>query len=283
MSSKNDDRKDKTSRRKREQAAGILAGLGLSSLEGVRAPQRLIGKATGSLREYLDSQSQDVENFEALRKKIKSHGKHSVFTADDVREKAPNLYEALERRKKKGPFQLSGAQITDADSKIFKKFLGTDSFIYMDKDKSPTTLLHELGHATGKGRKFRDRFKLLNTLTDKHRNYAPYVSMGQLMHTGLAEDEKALDRASKLNKAKLLISAGLELPELIEEGRANIRAVGLGKKLGVPANKKLLAASFGTYLGSSLGRTAIPYYTNKMLIKYRRDRMRKLKERGSDK
>ena len=278
MSKKSNDRKDKIKRKNQERAAGALAGLSLAATEG--RPQRFVKKITGSLSGRANKQAQDPTNFDALRAKIKAHGKHSVFTADELKKKSRNLYEALSGF---GPFYLSGAQTSASDRKIFKDKLGTDSFIYMDKNKSPTVILHELGHATGAGRKFRDRFKVLNTLTKKHRYYAPYVSMGQFLNTGLAKDEKALDHASKLNKAKLLISAGLELPELIEEGRANIRAVGLGKKLGVPANKKLLAASFGTYLGSSLGRTAIPYYTNKMLIKYRRDRMRKLKERGSDK
>ena len=278
MSKKSDDRKDRIKRRNQERVGGALAGLYFAAGEGY--PQEFVNRVTSSLKAPVDRRSQDTANFDALRAKIKAHGKHSVFTADEVKKRSRDLYEALSDF---GPFYLSGAQTSASDRKILKDKLGTDSFIYMGKNKSPTILLHELGHATGAGRKFRDRFEVLNKLTKKHKYYAPYASMGQFLHTGLAKDEKALDRASKLNKAKLLISAGLELPELIEEGRANIRAVGLGKKLGVPANKKQLAASFGTYLGSSLGRTAIPYYMNKILIKYRRDRMRKLKEQGSDK
>ena len=59
-------------------------------------------------------------------------------------------------------------------------------------------------------------------------------------------------------------------PLLFEEGRANLRAIGLGKKFGANVSKRKLGAAMGTYLANAAGQTLLPHYLIKRRLKKRR-------------
>jgi hypothetical protein len=150
-----------------------------------------------------------------------------------------------------------------------------------------TSLMHELGHATGKLR--RGKSKLYDALYDKSYAFsgAPGTALG-LLRTGVesanvsrAKSEKDLDKIERRNRVLTATQGLLSSPHLFEEGRANIRAVGLGKKFGAKVNKAALATRMGTYLSGVGAQTLIPHYLTKYQINKRRKELRESKTRNA--
>lgn len=158
----------------------------------------------------------------------------------------------------------------------------TRGFIYIpNKGVSEGILMHELGHATGQGKgkvgDFWGQVKRYGGKADKLRFVG---SLANVASSQLAGTEEELNKAEKRNKNIALLGAALNAPTLVGEARANLRAIGLGRKLGLKnINKKALAAAYGTYLASAGARVLTPYLINKALINHRRDILRRRSER----
>lgn len=127
-----------------------------------------------------------------------------------------------------------------------------------------SALLHEIGHLTGRDRNDTLKHKLINANADLYQkslnygmgnksllaaNLLPTLALGTKRKDGESE-EQFMDRRQKNRHLLNATSAIPSLPMLAEEARASINAYKLGKKIGVPVDKKLLAAAFGTYASS---------------------------------
>lgn len=148
------------------------------------------------------------------------------------------------------------------------------------KMKDADILLHELGHATGTGA------KVMNSLPGALAYGLTTGPVGSIASIGgnlrasykslSADDKKSLDDAEKANKRALQISAIHKVPQLAEEARASIRAVGLGKKFGRNVNKRKLLGAYGTYAASAIPHLA-PYLVNKAIINKKRKNLKNKK------
>mgnify|MGYP003347109948 CR=1 FL=1 len=158
--------------------------------------------------------------------------------------------------------------------------IGTRGMLYAPgyadatKPGSHSSMLHELGHATGT----LGRSRLWGNIKTKGRKFS---RKSPIAHAGVggylassANDEEDLERARKFNNLAAIATGLGKAPTLIEEGRANIRALGFGKKFDVPVSKMQLGAAMGTYLANAAGHTLAPYLLNKKLIERRREQLR---------
>ena len=214
------------------------------------------------------------EQYKKVKDLINQHGKHHVFDDPELLKKVKKskgqlddaLFMSLDQQGRK----FSKQEVDDL-ADILGARKGMRNYIYGGTRSDVHGLLHELGHGTGKGFKLRSQLDPAFRALDRAK--APLLLGGQLgigLGTALAQDEHDLNKMEQLNKIKTLVSTGVELPKLIEEARANIRAHKLGKKFGVNLRKRDGLQAFSTYLASSLGRTALPYYVNKRLIERKR-------------
>jgi hypothetical protein len=142
-------------------------------------------------------------------------------------------------------------------------------------------VLHELGHATGRGKGG------LTQRGAKLMNYMNYGARGAGLlgggvaayQLGRATNKEEVERAQRFSRNSAIASGLMSLPLLAEEARANIRAVGLGRKFGVKPNKGVLAGRMGTYLGAA-GLTALtPYLLNKRIARLKLEGMEKRREK----
>lgn len=161
---------------------------------------------------------------------------------------------------------------------------GKDFIIDLDKDKaSAETLLHELGHATGRGGKLLREtswYPKMVTFGQKKRTLAPAL-LGSAAGVGtgaLGKDEKSLDRAQLALNIGTAASSAAVAPLLFEEGRANVRAIELGKKFGYKARKGKLLKSYGTYLGGRALPIVGAYGVGRAMISRRREALKNKKE-----
>lgn len=138
------------------------------------------------------------------------------------------------------------------------------SHIIFRASNSPSALLHEIGHLTGRERNDTLKHKLINANADLYQkslnygmgnksllaaNLLPTIAFGTKRKDGESE-EQFMDRRQKNRHLLNAASAIPTLPALAEEARASINAYKLGKKIGVPIDKKFLATAFGTYASS---------------------------------
>lgn len=143
------------------------------------------------------------------------------------------------------------------------------------KDTDTTSLMHELGHATGKLGYGKNKL-----YTDLVSNSSKLVGAGgkfgigragiEAYNIGGAKSKEDLDKIEKRTNLLTGLHGLATAPLLFEEGRANIRAVGLGKKFGANVSKRKLGANMGTYLAAAAGQTLLPHYLIKRQIKQRR-------------
>jgi hypothetical protein len=145
------------------------------------------------------------------------------------------------------------------------------------KNTDTTSLMHELGHATGKLGYGKNRL-----YTDLVSNSGKLVGKGlgrkfgigragvEAYNIGGAKSKEDLDRIEKRTNILTGLHGLAASPLLFEEGRANVRAVGLGKKFGAKVNKLKLGAGMGTYLAGVAGQTLLPHYLIKRQIRKRR-------------
>lgn len=131
------------------------------------------------------------------------------------------------------------------------------------KQKDASILLHELGHSAGKGREDTLKNKLINL---NRKGYGYGVTPKAMVAAGLApslvnavarkrsdeSDEEYMDRKQKYRNRISAAATATALPTLVEEARASINAVNLGKKMGVKVNKKDLLAAYSTYLATGV-------------------------------
>jgi len=146
------------------------------------------------------------------------------------------------------------------------------------KGSDSSALMHELGHATGKlgygKHKLYD--KLIQGSIGLTRG-APGHLFGlgragiESYNIGGAKSQKELDEINKRTNIGTALHGLAAAPLLFEEGRANIRAIGLGKKFGAKVSKRKLGAAMGTYLANAAGQTLLPHYLLKRQIKKRRE------------
>lgn len=134
---------------------------------------------------------------------------------------------------------------------------------------NPSLFLHELGHSTGSGRDDTIKHKLINAnrkLYGKSHNYAftknpiasaiaPSLASITKKRDGESEEDY-MDRRQKRRHIANVATAIPTLPLLAEEARASINAYKLGKKMGVPVDKKALGVAFGTYASSLIPNMA---------------------------
>ena len=148
--------------------------------------------------------------------------------------------------------------------------------IMLGSKQDRTTFLHELGHATGLGK----RDKYLKTVA-RLGNLSKKSRKGRVLGSGLVSilnppDDNQEETAQRIADANLAINLGVESPLLFEEARANLRARGLAKKFGVDdLNTRQLARGYGTYL-TAAGVSLAPALIGRHLVKRR---MKKRKER----
>lgn len=146
------------------------------------------------------------------------------------------------------------------------------------KDTDTSELMHELGHATGKLGSGKN--KLYSKLVDgsmKLTRGGPGTIFGigraglESYNIGAAKSEKELDAIEKRTNMLSALHGLATAPLLFEEGRANLRAIGLGKKFGAKVSKRKLGAAMGTYLANAAGQTLLPHYLIKGRLKKRRE------------
>lgn len=120
---------------------------------------------------------------------------------------------------------------------------------------SPTTLMHELGHATGNKLLQKFPIKAGASASSSLSNLAGLYNLYRA-NTDLTQEEKE----DLLSKTKMVagVGVGSQLPLLLEEARASIRAQGLAKKFNVKLNNKLLRNAYGTYLAQALANVTVP-------------------------
>jgi len=125
-------------------------------------------------------------------------------------------------------------------------------------------LAHEMGHAQQKANlkaitKYPVSTAYLYSLLDKVHTGAGFATIALAHQARMKQAQgklsaKERDAYKKKAGIALAITSGANIPQLISEGGANIRALKLLKQTPVPANiaqKKRLAAAFGTYLTSA--------------------------------
>jgi hypothetical protein len=276
-------RKDDEHLRERQHPSGTRAALALAG--GMTLP--LLGDAVGigAGKGLLEStQKHDASGARELIKKLDpskitpmlSSGVLNVIndpnTPKDMRDKLKRIF-SIKTDERGKLVSMAGNMYIPAKGApgiIHVPDLGPK--IHGGEHLSPTTILHELGHATGAGNRS-ERFQDLVALSRKHRLGASALSSITGMAGALgARTDKELEYANNVNNVAGGISGIAQLPLLAEEARANIRAIGLGKKFDVPVRKRELAAAMSTYLGSAAGQTLLPWYVNRKIIQHRRNR-----------
>lgn len=157
-----------------------------------------------------------------------------------------------------------------------EKKLNTRGLIVAPKDSNTTSLLHEIGHATG-GEYRHGAANVKNVLvglSQKAGKPGTYLGAGRLAYdtyaVARAKTKEDLDKIERRNRNMTIAHGLVQAPLLAEEARANLRAVGLGKKFNARANKAQLGAAFGTYLAHAAGKSAVPYFLTRHAIKKRR-------------
>lgn len=159
---------------------------------------------------------------------------------------------------------------------------GGRSGVVSVKTKDPATLLHEIGHETGGNRTDTLKHRIIKAnkgLYAKSQAHAftanPLVSaiapsIASAM-TKRKDNESEEDYLKRKQRNRHLTNAASALgvaPMLAEEARASIVAHKLGKKMGVPVDKKSLLTAFGTY-GSTLIPNAVRAATD--VISHKRE------------
>jgi hypothetical protein len=275
--------KGSTAKRVALGTGGAVLGIGAS-----HAGEKVLNRATNAL--YKRVNEGDVAGARKLYDKI-DRDKFDVLTSADTKayfEEGDSPFESLDELDKTFGIkrdETGKAVGTDGDAFYSKAKGGKRGIIYvpLTRTVNPTGILHELGHGTGKlglgsesGRAWERAVMRSSNLGGPSAVLGAGVGGASALSASTPEQ---LDRAERTNNIAAGVSGLVQAPRLLEEARANIRAVGLGKKLGVPASKRQLAAAMGTYLGSAAGRTLLPWYANKKIIDYKRG---KLSERASD-
>lgn len=145
------------------------------------------------------------------------------------------------------------------------------------KNTDTTALMHELGHATGKlGYGKNKLYSGLVRNSVKLTRGGPGTGFGigraglESYNIGAAKSKKELDAIEKRTNILTGLHGLMTAPLLFEEGRANLRAIGLGKKFGAKVSKGKLSAAMGGYLANAAGQTLLPHYLIKRRIKQRR-------------
>ena len=151
-----------------------------------------------------------------------------------------------------------------------------------EKRRNPTLLMHELGHATGhpsvRGRAANALYNVGSKLMR-----GPGTALSLAMGAGgvggarAAQDEEDLKNVARTSTLMSGLYGAAVTPMLAEEARANIRAVGLGKKLDIPVRKRELAAAMGTYLATAGSQAALPWLLTRRAIKKRRGALKQEK------
>lgn len=255
---------------------GAVLGVGAS-----HAGEKVLNRATNAL--YKRVKSGDIAGAQKLYNKI-DRDKFDVLIPHETKgyfERGDSPFESLDELDETFGIKRdeTGKPIrSDGDSFYPKAKGGKRGIIYVpltkDKDVNPTGILHELGHGTGKlgpGSELGRKWDRAVTLSSNLGGPSAVIGAGVGGASALsASTPEQLDRAERTNNIAAGVSGLVQAPRLLEEARANIRAVGLGKKLGVPASKRQLAAAMGTYLGSAAGRTLLPWYASKKIIDYKR-------------
>ena len=145
------------------------------------------------------------------------------------------------------------------------------------KGSDSSALMHELGHATGKlgygKHKLYD--KLVSGSIGLTRGAPGHLfglgrAAAESYNIGGAKSKEDLDRINRRTNIGTALHGLAAAPLLFEEGRANLRAIGLGKKFGAKVSKRKLGAAMGTYLANAAGQTLLPHYILKRQIKNRR-------------
>ena len=134
---------------------------------------------------------------------------------------------------------------------------------------SPEVLLHELGHASSKGRLGKG-IKGLELASNRYLGAiakgAPFLilgSAGAARQVNSALDKNSTEESRDRAAVRAAIGAGAlttaaSAPLLYEEGRANIRAMQIAKEFNEKLRKRKLLGSFATYAGLPLGLSVIP-------------------------
>lgn len=141
----------------------------------------------------------------------------------------------------------------------------TNSMIFVASD-GPEYLAHEMGHA----QQYKNFTKLTRTAYPFtghfRRKFDATQGLSTIVTVAAAHEARRLEAngtltdrdrkvAQRVAGAALLANIAGGLPTVIHEGGANLRAIRLLKQTGIPANpaqKKRLAAAWGTYVTGSL-------------------------------
>lgn len=256
--------------------AGAALGVGTG-----RVGKKALGGVADAL--YKRSLKPDLEGAKKVYDAI-DREKFDVINSSNVKayfESGESPFERLEeldetfgiKRDETGKAVRSGREALYLKAKGGKRGV---IYVPLTRDLGPTGLLHELGHGTGGlglGGGKAPKWQAAVTASSNLRGLGSVIGAGvggaSALRAGTREE---LDRASTTNNAAFGAAGVIHAPRLLEEARANIRAIGLGKKLGVPARKRELAAAMGTYLAGAAGSTLLPWYANKKIIDYKREK-----------
>ena len=147
-------------------------------------------------------------------------------------------------------------ELQHAGSHHFRGISGADPHIFIDtaSKHNAATLAHEVGHATGwQGLAHIDKSRLSSFGLKMTPRLAAAGTLGSLIGN---PDDATRDKNLKITRNLALASGALHLPQLVEEARANIRAVNMGRKVGrgLEYAKQMLPA-YGTYVAKPVAVT----------------------------
>lgn len=144
-------------------------------------------------------------------------------------------------------------------------------------DGRVASLLHELGHATGRGGVSPRYARLAQIAANKMMPATMLAGTAFPYKILQASSDEELDAYEKGLNTAAVVPTALMTPTLIEEARANIRGAGFARKFGydVPARNFLLPMA--TYLAAPLAASGAVYGIGRLALR----RMRGKKEEDS--
>ena len=256
-------KKNKKTRNTKGALAGCAAGLGVNTLASV--PTLLISKNFANDTKLLTKA--EVAN---------------------VNKQADNLLKSLGSLVKKG-VKIENLTTTpvmlDIMPSILKKihpltavvegrnavFVPSSNQILVNREKLPLTIFHEMGHAFNfNNSKF---WKLMQKSSIKCKQLAPLMMLiPAFTKKEVATDGEELTKKQKIKngirESSPLISVGLMLPTLLEEGKATLRANKWAKQILDPKHAKLVtqknAIAYSTYVIVALGLGLATYTAKKV-------------------
>ena len=256
-------KKNKKSRNTKGALTAYAASFGVNALASV--PSLLISKNFANDTKLLTQSEVANINKQAdhLLNKLTNLGKKGV-TIENITTTPPILDMLPPVLKKFNPITI----ISEGKNAVFNPSLNQ---IQINREKLPLSIFHEMGHAFNFNNSKFWKAMQISSLTGK--NLAPLMMLfAAFTKKEVATEGKELTKKQKIKngirESSPLISVGLMLPTLLEEGKATLRANKWAKQILDPKHAKLVtqknAIAYSTYVIVALGLGLATYTAKKV-------------------